>query len=117
MDDNPKQNSAFVIESIKQSNQDILKRKLEETAMGRINNFIVNIKRNDEESSDYIFKLIGQIDLTEKLKRSYPKDLGDFIWNISDDPLLSGKYSQIINNFKLTEKIRRSTLKDSNHLL
>lgn len=115
--DNPKQNSAFVIECIKQSNQDVLKRKLEEGALKNINNFIKNIKRNDAESSDYIFKLIGQIDLTEQLKRSYPQDLGDFIWNISDDPLLSDKYCQIINSFELTGKIRTSALKDFNHFL
>jgi hypothetical protein len=109
--------SEFVIKCIKRSNQDILKQKLEKTEMGWINNFIVNIKRNDDDSSDYIFKLIEQIDLTEKLKKSYAKDLGDFIWNISEDPLLSGKYSQIINSFELTGKIIRSPLKDSNHFL
>jgi len=109
--------SEFVIKCIKQSNQGVLKRKLEETGLGRINNFIVNIKRNDDESSDYIFKLIGQIDLTEKLERSYPKDLGDFIWNISDDSFLSDKYRQIINSFELTGKIRTSDLEDFNHFL
>lgn len=115
--DNLKPNSAFVIESIKQSNQDVLRRKLEKGALIDINNFIANIKRNDAESPNYIFKLVRQIDLTEKLKRSYPQYLGDFIWNIFDDSLLSERYSQIINSFELTGNIITSDLKDFNHFL
>lgn len=98
-------------------NQNKLIRKIEESTLQYINHFIVNIKRNDVESSNYIFDLIKQLDLTEKLKESDLKDLGYIAWNISDDQDLSDRYSRIIDDFDLAEKVENSYFDHANHFL
>ena len=113
----PESNSRFIIDQIKQMNQNKLIRKIEESTLQYINHFIVNIKRNDVESSNYIFDLIKQLDLTEKLKESDLKDLGYIAWNISDDQDLSDRYSRIIDDFDLAEKVENSYFDHANHFL
>lgn len=113
----PKSNSKFIIDQIKQMNQNKLIQKIEESTLQYTNHFIVNIKRSDVESSNYIFELIKQLDLTEKLKESGLKDLGNFAWNISDDRDLSDRYSRIFDDFDMTEKVEESDLDHVNHFL
>ena len=45
------------------------------------------------------------------------KDLGDFALNISDDRVLSDRYSRMVDNFDLTEKVEQSYLDHVNHFL
>jgi hypothetical protein len=113
----PKSNSRFIIDQIKQMNKNKLIQKIEKNTLQYINHFIVNIKRSDVESSNYIFELIKQLDLTEKLKESGLKDLGNFAWNISDDRDLSDRYSRIFDDFDMTEKVEESDLDHVNHFL
>jgi hypothetical protein len=113
----PKSNSRFIIDQIKQMNQNKLIQKIEKNTLQYINHFIVNIKRSDVESSNYIFELIKQLDLTKKLKEPDLKDLGDFALNISDDRVLSDRYSRMVDNFDLTEKVEQSYLDHVNHFL
>ena len=86
----------FVIEQIKQMDQNKLVRKIKdkESPLNRINNFIVNVKKNDVESSNYIFELISQPDLTEKFKESNQKNQGLFMQNIMGDIHLYRKYQK-----------------------
>lgn len=113
----PKSNSRFIIDQIKQMDQNKLIQKIEKNTLQYINHFIVNIKRSDVESSNYIFELIKQLDLTEKLKESNLRDLGDFAWNISDNQDLSDRYSRMVGDFDLAEKVGESYLDQVNHFL
>lgn len=113
----PESNSGFIIDQIKQMNQNKLIQKIEESTLQYINHFIMNIKRNDVEPSNYIFELIKQLDLTEKLKESDFKDLGDFALNISNNRDLSDRYSRIVDDFDLAEKVGKSYLDQVNHFL
>jgi hypothetical protein len=110
-------NSRFIIDQIKQMDQNKLIQKIKESPPQYINHFIVNIKRNDVESSDYIFDLVRRLDLTEELKELGLQDLGNFAWNISDDRDLSDGYSGMIDDFDLTEKVEKSDLDHVNHFL
>jgi hypothetical protein len=101
----PESNSRFIIDQIKQMDQNKLIQKMKKNTLQYINHFIVNIKNNDVESSNYIFELIKQLDLTEKLKESGLRDLGNFALNISDDRDLSDRYSRLFDDFDLAENL------------
>ncbi|ODS40701.1 hypothetical protein BEH94_08745 [Candidatus Altiarchaeales archaeon WOR_SM1_SCG] len=92
----PESNSELIIDQIKQMDQNKLIQKIEESTLQYINHFIINIKRNDVDASNYIFELIKQIDLTEKLKESNLKEQQMFIQNVMDDESLYHKYGEII---------------------
>lgn len=110
-------NLKFIIDQIKQINQNKLIKKLEESPLKSINHFIINIKRHDIEDSNYIFGLIKESDLTGKLKESNMSDLSWFIWNISNDVSLSTKYSKIISDIDVVEIIEKSDLDSVNHFM
>lgn len=179
-------NSKFIIDQVKQMNQTKLARKMEESTLKNINDFIANIKRNNGEFVACILNLIRQLDITEKLQETYLfstdailegeldkniiseklknifqehrfplsdvanlakdkentwmiagksniilrkeneqinvyqesniSDISWFLWNISDDNSLSAKYSEILDNIDLIEKIEKTTLEGMNYL-
>jgi hypothetical protein len=98
--------------------EEFISQKLEEASLKNIQKLIRISK--EVERWDIISNLIKQIKpikLKEIIEKAEIKDLGHFIWNVSDGLSLPIEYREIINDLDLTEKLRKSPLKDVNFFL
>ena len=98
--------------------EEFISQKLEEAPLKSIQKLIRLSK--EVERWDIVSNLINQIKpikMREIIDKSEIKDLGNFIWNVSDGISLPVEYREIINDLDLTEKIRKSPLKDVNFFL
>ena len=99
--------------------EEFISQKLEEASSLKNIQKVIRISK-EIGRWDIVSNLIKQIKptkLKEIIEKAEIKDLGNFMWNVSDGLSLPFEYRDTITDLDLTEKMRKSPLKDVNFFL